>query len=141
MLAASPVLFTAHYREWCPLIIRQIRLAVSCSKFRAAIMSFCTSVPSWVIPYNPVFKLQVDCQPVNPVVISETKSGSFFQYCITRRSTPLALLVGRHYVPPVNLKLCSFNLLVILRGIPALKRCWLQVLCCLRLTTESSARS
>ncbi len=35
--------------------------------------------------------------------------GSFFQYCITRRSTPLALLVGRHYVPPVNLKLASYE--------------------------------
>jgi hypothetical protein len=58
VLAASPVLFTAHYREWCPRIIRQTNLVVSIQKFWAAIMSFCTSMPSWVIPFNPVFYLQ-----------------------------------------------------------------------------------
>ena len=42
---------------------------------------------------------------MKPVATSVLKSSLSFQYCITRRSTPLALLVGRHYVPPVNLKL------------------------------------
>jgi hypothetical protein len=46
VLAASPALFTAHYREWCPRIIRQTISVVSFSKLDTAIMRFCTSLPS-----------------------------------------------------------------------------------------------
>jgi hypothetical protein len=58
VLAASPVLFTAHYRSVVPAHNTPNILAVNFSKFSAAIMSFCTSAPSWGIPYNPIFYLQ-----------------------------------------------------------------------------------
>jgi len=48
VLAASSVLFTAHYRSVVPAHNTPNILAVGFSNFDAAIMGFCTSTPSWV---------------------------------------------------------------------------------------------
>jgi hypothetical protein len=46
VLAACPEFFTAHYRSVVPVHNTPNILALSFSKFDAAIMSFCTSAPS-----------------------------------------------------------------------------------------------
>ncbi len=68
-------------------------------------------------------------------------SSFHFYVCLTNNSNTFTSFTGRHYVPPFNWKLCSFNLLIVLCVIRVLQRCWLHVLSCLRLTTESGARA
>jgi hypothetical protein len=46
VLAASPVLFTVHYRSVVPAHNTPNNSVVGLSKFDTAIMSFCTSAPS-----------------------------------------------------------------------------------------------
>ena len=135
MLTASPVLFTAHYRRVVPAHNTPNNISREHQPIRRSDYELLHISAVASNSLQPCFLFAVlNFSPRNQSLFLTLKSGSSFQYCITRRSNPFTSFTGRHCVPPFNLKLCSFNLLIVLCVIQVLKRCWLQVLCYLRLT-------
>ena len=135
MLAARPVLFTAHYRRVVPAHNTPNNISREHQPIRHSDYELLHISAVVGNSLQPCFLFAVlNFSPRNQSLFLTLKSGSSFQYCITRRSNPFTSFTGRHYVPPFNLKLCSFYSLVVLWGIRVLKRCWLQVQRYLRLT-------
>jgi len=79
VLAASPVLFTAHYRSVVPAHNTPNILALNFSKFGAAIMSFCTSAPSVGNSLQPFFLFAVlNASPRNQSLFPRRNRVHFF---------------------------------------------------------------
>ena len=88
---------------WCPLIICQTKLAVSFSKFGSAIMSFCTSAPSWVIPYNHFFCLR--CWTLTREISRYFRDEVEFIFSILHNKAFNAVRVACMFSPDIRLYL------------------------------------